>query len=166
MCGPTIPIALCVGPHIERLVFHCRTTGASTPPCTSRRMCWPMHCDSYCVPCQPLLRAFPGWIRSPPPTRTHILVTKHLSPKSCTHPASKSSIQLPSKSTIQLPSKSKQGPEGVSPWRFLAKSVIQLPSKSAKSPVNLWRESCESTRLNRISSSSNIISHKVFIQLF
>ena len=24
-------------------------------------------CASYCAPCQPLLRVFPGWIRSPPP---------------------------------------------------------------------------------------------------
>ena len=27
----------------------------------------PWHCASYCAPCQPLLRAFSGWIRSPPP---------------------------------------------------------------------------------------------------
>ena len=25
-------------------------------------------CASYCAPCQPLLRVFSGWIRSPPPT--------------------------------------------------------------------------------------------------
>jgi len=25
-------------------------------------------CANYCAPCQPLLRAFSGWIRSPPPT--------------------------------------------------------------------------------------------------
>ena len=31
-------------------------------------MCCPTHCASYCAPCQPLLRAFSGWIRSPPPT--------------------------------------------------------------------------------------------------
>ena len=24
-------------------------------------------CADYCAPCQPLLRAFSGWIRSPPP---------------------------------------------------------------------------------------------------
>ena len=24
--------------------------------------------SSYCAPCQPLLQAFPGWIRSPPPS--------------------------------------------------------------------------------------------------
>ena len=52
----------------ERLVFYCRTTSASTAPYTSRRMCCPTHCASYCAPCQPLLRAFSGWIRSPPPT--------------------------------------------------------------------------------------------------
>ena len=55
-------------PRGERLVFYCRTTSASTAPCTSRRMCCPMHCASYCVPCQQLLPAFSGWIRSPPPT--------------------------------------------------------------------------------------------------
>ena len=27
-------------------------------------------CASYCAPCQPLFRAFSGWILSPPPTRT------------------------------------------------------------------------------------------------
>jgi len=52
----------------ERLVCYCRTTSASTAPRTSRRMCCPTHCASYCAPCQPLLRAFSGWIRSPPPT--------------------------------------------------------------------------------------------------
>jgi len=35
----------------------------------NRRMCCPTHCASYCAPCPPLLRAFSGWIRSPPPTR-------------------------------------------------------------------------------------------------
>jgi len=35
---------------------------------TSRRMCCLTHCASYCAPCQPLVRAFSGWIRSPPPT--------------------------------------------------------------------------------------------------
>jgi len=53
---------------LERLVFYCRTTSASTAPCTPRRMCCPTHCASYCAPCQPLLRAFSGWIRAPPPT--------------------------------------------------------------------------------------------------
>ena len=27
-----------------------------------------MHCVGYCVPCQPLLRAFSGWIQSPHPS--------------------------------------------------------------------------------------------------
>jgi len=30
--------------------------GANTPPCTPRRTCCPMHCASYCAPCQPRLR--------------------------------------------------------------------------------------------------------------
>ena len=52
----------------ERFVFYCRTTSASTAPCTSRRMCCPTHCAIYCAPSQPLLRACSGRIRSPPPT--------------------------------------------------------------------------------------------------
>ena len=47
----------------------CRTTSASTAPCTTRRMCCPTHCASSCTPCQRLLRAFSGWIRSPPLAR-------------------------------------------------------------------------------------------------
>ena len=43
--------------------IYCRTTSASTAPCTSRRICCPTHCASQCAPCQPLLRAFFGWIR-------------------------------------------------------------------------------------------------------
>ena len=39
------------GADRERLVFHCRTTSASTAPCTSRRICCPTHCASYCAPC-------------------------------------------------------------------------------------------------------------------
>jgi hypothetical protein len=54
----------------ERLVCYCRTTSASTAPCTSRRMCCPTHCASHCAPCQPLLRALSGWIRSLPLTRS------------------------------------------------------------------------------------------------
>ena len=57
-------------PPEDRLVCYCRTTSASSAPCTSRRVCGPAHCASYCAPCQPLLRAFSGWIRSPPPTAT------------------------------------------------------------------------------------------------
>ena len=48
-------------------MFHCRSTSASTASCTFRRMCCPTHCASYCASCQPLLRAFFGWIRYPPP---------------------------------------------------------------------------------------------------
>ena len=40
-------------------VMRCRETGMSLP----LRIC-----ASYCAPCQPLLRAFPGWIRRPSPT--------------------------------------------------------------------------------------------------
>ena len=61
----------CVSPVeavCKRLVFHCRTTSASTAPFASRRMCCPTHCASDCAPCQPLLREFSGWNRSPPPT--------------------------------------------------------------------------------------------------
>ena len=54
----------------ERLVFYCRTTGAGTAPCTSRRMCCPTYCASCCTPCQSLLRAFFGWICFPHPTPT------------------------------------------------------------------------------------------------
>ena len=50
----------------ERLVSYCQTASASTAPCTSRRMCCPTHCASYCAPCQPLLdvhvgRQMPGY---------------------------------------------------------------------------------------------------------
>ena len=50
------------------MVFYCRTISASTVSCTSRRMCCFTHCAVYCVLCQPLLRAFSGWIQSPHPT--------------------------------------------------------------------------------------------------
>jgi hypothetical protein len=39
--------------------FFCRTTSVSAAHAT--------HCATYCTPCQPLLRDFPGWIRSRPP---------------------------------------------------------------------------------------------------
>jgi len=38
----------------EILVFYCRTTSASTAPCTFGRMCYPTHCASYCAPCPPV----------------------------------------------------------------------------------------------------------------
>ena len=34
---------------LERLVFYCRTTSASTAPGTSRRMCCLTHCAAYCA---------------------------------------------------------------------------------------------------------------------
>ena len=53
---------------LKRLVCYCQTTNVSTAPGTSRRMCCPTHCATYCAPCQPLSRAFSGWIRSSYPT--------------------------------------------------------------------------------------------------
>ena len=44
--------------RLQRVVFHCPTTGTSTAPCTPRRTCCPTHCATYCDPCQTLLRAF------------------------------------------------------------------------------------------------------------
>ena len=44
----------------ERLVIYCRTTSASAAHAT--------HCATFCTPCQPPLRAFSRWIRSPPPS--------------------------------------------------------------------------------------------------
>ena len=35
------------------------------------------HCATFCTPCQPLLRAFSRWIRSPPPSNT---AAKHTPP--------------------------------------------------------------------------------------
>jgi hypothetical protein len=56
--------AVCLSPeqpaNQERLVIYCRTTSASAAHAT--------HCATFCTPCQPLLRAFSGWIRSPPPS--------------------------------------------------------------------------------------------------
>ena len=43
----------------QRLVFHCRTTSASTAPCTSRRMCCTTRCASYCAPMNPALVNLP-----------------------------------------------------------------------------------------------------------
>ena len=60
-------VSIPLKPHPpEKLIFYCRTTSASTAPCTSRRMCCPTHCATYCAPSQPLLRVISGWIRSPP----------------------------------------------------------------------------------------------------
>ena len=46
--------------HAERLVIYCQTTGVSAAHAT--------HCATYCTPCRPLIRAFSGWIQTPPPT--------------------------------------------------------------------------------------------------
>ena len=48
------------GLALERLVIYCQTTGASAAHAT--------HCATYCTPCRPLMQAFSGWIRTPPPT--------------------------------------------------------------------------------------------------
>ena len=48
-------------PPRERLVMCCQTTGVSAAHA--------LHCATYCTPCRPLIRAFSGWIRTPPPTR-------------------------------------------------------------------------------------------------
>ena len=45
---------------LERLVIYCQTTSVSAAHAT--------HCATYCTPCRPLIRAFSGWIRTPPPT--------------------------------------------------------------------------------------------------
>ena len=45
-------------------MFYCRTTSASTAPGNFRRMYCPKNCASSCSPCQPLLRAFFGWIQT------------------------------------------------------------------------------------------------------
>ena len=74
-----------VGPlHcLQILVCYCRTTSASTEPCTSRKMCCPTHCASCCAPCQPLVRAFSGWMRSPPTCTPHPRHTHHRHAKHC-----------------------------------------------------------------------------------
>ena len=44
----------------ERLVIYCQTTGVIAAHAT--------HCATYCTPCRPLIPAFSGRIRTPPPT--------------------------------------------------------------------------------------------------
>ena len=44
----------------DRLVIYRQTTGVSAEHAT--------HCATYCTPCRPLIRAFSGWIQTPPPT--------------------------------------------------------------------------------------------------
>ena len=52
---------------IERLVIYCQTAGVSAAHAT--------HCATYCTPCQPLIRTFSGWIRTPPPTHGRHICT-------------------------------------------------------------------------------------------
>ena len=47
----------------ERLVICCRKTSVSAAHAT--------HCATYCTPFRPLIRAFSGWIRTPPSTGCH-----------------------------------------------------------------------------------------------
>jgi len=44
----------------ERLVIYCQPTSIRTAHASHRA--------TYCTPCRPLIRAFSGWITSPPPT--------------------------------------------------------------------------------------------------
>ena len=48
----------------KKLVIHCQTTSVSVAHAT--------HCASYCTPWRPLMRAFSGWIRTPPPQRVSL----------------------------------------------------------------------------------------------
>ena len=50
------------------MVFYCRSTSASTAPCTSRRMCCPAHCASYCQKLLTYARSF--WLSFCPQSRT------------------------------------------------------------------------------------------------
>ena len=73
--GACPPIACTASIHsvFERLVIHCQTTGVSAAHAT--------HCATYCTPCRPLIRAFSGWIQTPPPTlrvRQSVLVERQL----------------------------------------------------------------------------------------
>jgi len=58
--GRTLASKSLEGVTRERLVIYCQTTGVSVAHAT--------HCATYCTPCRPLIRAFSGWIRTPPPT--------------------------------------------------------------------------------------------------
>jgi len=97
----------------DRFVFYCRTTSASIAPGTSRRTCCPTHCASYCALCQPLLRAFSGWIRSPPPA--HARGLQPSGPDCSVVYSRASSLSPPACSTtcpgLSLPSESIDGVE-------------------------------------------------------
>ena len=49
------------------MVTYCQTTGVIASHAT--------HCATYCTPCRPLIRAFSGWIRTPPPTSARVRST-------------------------------------------------------------------------------------------
>ena len=51
-----------------RSLIYCQTTGVSAAHAT--------HCATYCTPCRPLIRAFSGWIRTPPPTS--VITSSHV----------------------------------------------------------------------------------------
>ena len=58
---PSTPYPLTGIPRsLERLVICCPTTGVSAAHATQ--------CATYCTPCRSLIRAFSGWIRTPPPS--------------------------------------------------------------------------------------------------
>ena len=60
---PSHSIAFTVLQPLERLVIYCQTNGDSAAHATQ--------CATYCTPCRPLIRAFSGRIRNPPPTFSH-----------------------------------------------------------------------------------------------
>jgi hypothetical protein len=57
--GHSLPVCPSSALLIERLVIYCQTTSVSAAHAT--------HCATHCTPCRPLIRAFSGWIRTPPP---------------------------------------------------------------------------------------------------
>ena len=65
--------------------------------------CCPTHCANYCAPCQPLLRASSGWIRSSPPT---VHPSKVNTPRKSTPPRYRGTSlikQTPPPRTLQKP---------------------------------------------------------------
>ena len=66
----------------QRLIIHCQTTSVSAAHAT--------HCATYCTPCRPLIRAFSGWILTPPPTRRR---SEDTLPRGCRVEAGGSRVQ-------------------------------------------------------------------------
>ena len=56
----------------ERLVIYCQTTSVSAAHAT--------YCATCCTPCRPLIGAFSGWIRTPPPTTHDHDTRRHSTP--------------------------------------------------------------------------------------